>query len=112
MRIHLAAIVALGLAVTGCASVDSIKSLEPSFFGTTPRTAQDYSECVVAAWKGQGMEVTRSPIQDGFQVSASSSISAEAVLSVITYRGKTDVKMSTRMAQRGRSLIDAANLCM
>ncbi|ARP95340.1 hypothetical protein [Bordetella genomosp. 13] len=112
MRIRIAAMLALGLVVTACASVEAVSKLEPSFFGSTPRTAQDYSDCVMAAWEGQGNTVQRRPIQDGFQVSASSSISVEGVLTVITYRGKTDVKMSTRLQARAQPLIEAANLCM
>ncbi|SAI65664.1 lipoprotein [Bordetella ansorpii] len=112
MRIRIAAMLALGLAVAGCASVDSVSSLDPTFFGSTPRTAKDYSECVAEAWKGQGFSVETTPIQDGFRVAGSSSISVEGVLSVISYRGKTDIKMSTRLPARGQSMIEAANLCM
>lgn len=105
---------ALGLALAGCVSVDDLRHTvnDPSFYGATPRTAQDYTTCVVEAWQGQGGEVQRSPIQDGFEVSYSSRIGAEALLSAITWRGRTDVKLFLRKTERGQSLIDSANLCM
>jgi len=115
MKRLLAAAAALALlALAGCASVDDLTKRDPAFYGPSTRGAQDYSECVVAAWQGQGSQVERRPIQDGYQVTASSSISVEAVLNVITYRGKTDVKLYTRLPGRGldRDLVEAANLCM
>lgn len=112
MKIRIAAMLALGLAVAGCASVDAVSSLDPSFFGSSQRSAKDYGECVAEAWKGQGFAVETTPIQDGYRVSGSSSISVEGVMSVITYRGKTDIKLSTRLPARGQSMIEAANLCM
>ncbi len=55
--------------------------------------------------------MNRSPIQDGFEVSYSSRIGAEALLSAITWRGRTDVKLFLRKTERGQSLIDSVNLC-
>ncbi|WP_459615212.1 hypothetical protein [Bordetella sp. 2513F-2] len=112
MKIRLPAALVLGLALAGCASVDDIASRDPTFFGSSARNAADYSNCVAAAWEGQGQQVERTPIQDGYRVSASSSISVEAVLDVITWRGQTDVKLYTRLPSRGQPLIESANLCM
>jgi len=113
MKFPLAAAAMLGLlALAGCATGDDLAKRDPVFYGSSARNAQDYSDCVVAAWQGQGGEVARHPIQDGFRVTSSSSISVEGVLDVITYRGKTEIKMYTRLPERGRDLVEAANLCM
>lgn len=46
------ALLALGLALAGCANVKDIRDREPAFYGSPQRSAQEYAACVSAAWKG------------------------------------------------------------
>ena len=40
------------LAVSACANVKDVRDRDPVFYGSTQRSAEDYTNCVASAWKG------------------------------------------------------------
>jgi hypothetical protein len=111
---RLTAALALGVLLTGCVSVDDLRSSkdDPAFYGATPRTAQDYTDCLIGGWQAQGGKVERRPIQNGLEVSYVGNLGADGVLTAITWNGRTDVSLQLRRTDKGQALIESANLCM
>lgn len=102
-----------GLVVlAGCASVDDIAKRDPVFFGSSQRGAAEYVQCVDSAWKGQGTQALRQPIHNGFQLVVNGVMGVEAVLTAETWKGKTDVKLYTRIPRVSTALSESANLCL
>ncbi|WP_262358076.1 hypothetical protein, partial [Bordetella pertussis] len=62
------ALLALGLALAGCANVKDIRDREPAFYGSPQRSAQEYAACVSAAWKGLGVPVEQREIRNGYEL--------------------------------------------
>ncbi|AHV94672.1 hypothetical protein [Bordetella holmesii] len=112
MTLRIAFIVALAAPLAACVTAQNIRSLDPLFYGSTQRSAQQYTECVSAAWKGMGVNFTQQPLRDGLELVVDGSLGVEAVLSASTYRGKTDVKLASRLPQRSQPLVESANLCL
>ncbi|ARP77772.1 hypothetical protein [Bordetella genomosp. 6] len=105
-------LLALGLALAGCANVKDIRDREPAFYGSPQRSAQEYAACVSAAWKGLGVPVEQREIRNGYELVSRGSLGVDAVLTTTTWQGKTDASLSTRLPQSGQQLVDAANLCL
>jgi hypothetical protein len=114
MKLLATLVLTLSLPLAGCVGVSDLRGSKdaPAFYGATLRTAQEYTDCLVASWQAQGGKVARQPIQDGFEVSYEGSLAADGVLTAVTWNGRTDVALQLRQSQRGQSLIDSANLCM
>ncbi|AZY51780.1 hypothetical protein [Bordetella avium] len=112
MSIRIALILALAAPLAACVTAKDLSSLDPVFYGSTQRSAQDYIGCVAAAWKGQGVKFQQHPLRDGFELTVDGALGVEAVLSASTYRGKTDVRLNSRLAQRAQPLAEAGNLCL
>lgn len=96
----------------GCASVKDITAREPVFFGSTARTSADYVQCVDSAWKGQGTIAQRQPVHNGYELVVQGAVGVEAVLTVTTWKNKTDARLSTRIQRTSTALAEAANLCL
>ncbi|MBV7484143.1 hypothetical protein [Bordetella sp. BOR01] len=111
---NLRCIVALALAgvLAGCANVKDIREREPVFFGSTARTAEQYVNCVDSAWQGTGTTAQRQSVRNGYELIVPGTMGVEAVLTATTWKGKTDVRLSTRIARYSTALAEAANLCM
>lgn len=103
---------AVVLAVSACANVKDVRDRDPVFFGSTPRTAEDYTNCVASAWKDQGVRFERKAVRNGFELIQSDSLGVEAVLTTTTWKGKTEARLSTRIARRDQTIIEPANLCL
>ncbi len=112
MKIRLALILALAAPLAACVTAKDIRSLDPVFYGSTQRSAAEYVECVGAAWKGLGVAFKQQPLRDGLELAVEGSLGVESVLSASTYRGKTDVRLASRLPQRAQPLAESANLCL
>lgn len=109
-RLSLPLLVAFSL--SACVTSKDISKLDPVFYGSTARTAQAYAECVGAAWRGLGVDFEQRPIHGGFELQVDGAVGVESVLSVSSYRGKTDVRLSSRLPRRAQALAEAGNLCL
>ncbi|WP_238927616.1 hypothetical protein [Achromobacter xylosoxidans] len=107
--LSLAAVV---LAVSACANVKDVRQRDPVFYGSTQRTAEDYTNCVADAWKSLDVNFERKTVRNGFELIQSDSLGVEAVLTTTTWKGKTEARLSTRIARRDQTLIEPANLCL
>jgi len=112
MRLNVSVLVVCAGVLAGCASVEDVTSREPVFYGSTARTAADYVQCVDSAWTGQGVVAKRQPIHNGFELVVEGAAGVEAVLTVATWRGKTDARFFTRIQRNSTALSEAANLCL
>lgn len=112
MNLRVIASLALAGVMAGCANVKDIREREPVFFGSTARTADQYTTCVDSAWKGIGTTAQRQPIHNGYELVVQGTMGVEAVLTAETWKGKTDVKLSTRIPRYSTALTEAANLCL
>ena len=77
---------AVVLAVSACANVKDVRDRDPVFYGSTPRTAEEYTNCVAAAWKDQGVRFERKAVRNGFELIQSDSLGVEAVLTTTTWK--------------------------
>ncbi|MBO9355044.1 hypothetical protein GG851_13690 [Bordetella petrii] len=111
---NLRCIVALAVAgaLAGCANVKDVRERDPVFFGSTARTAEQYTTCVETAWQGSGTVAQRQTVRNGYELVVPGSFGVEAVLTATTWKGKTDVRLSTRIPRYSTALVEAANLCM
>ena len=98
--------------LTACANVKDVRERDPVFYGSTQRTAEDYTNCVAEAWKNLGIEFERKAVRNGFELVQQDSFGVEAVLTTTHWRGKTEARLSTRIARRDQSIIEPANLCL
>jgi len=112
MNLRCIAALALAGALAGCASVKDVREREPVFFGSTARTADQYVTCVESAWRGIGRAAERQEVRNGYELVVPGTMGVEAVLTATTWKGKTDVRLSTRIPRYGTALVEAANLCM
>ncbi|CFP62274.1 lipoprotein [Bordetella pertussis] len=71
------ALLALGLALAGCANVKDIRDREPAFYGSPQRSAQEYAACVSAAWKGLGVPVEQREIRNGYELVSRGSLGVD-----------------------------------
>lgn len=102
----------LVISLSACSTAKDISKLDPVFYGSTARSAQAYTECVGAAWNGLGITFEQRPIHGGFELVVEGAVGAESVMSVSSYRGKTDVRLSSRLPKRAQPLAEAGNLCL
>ena len=51
-------------------------------------------------------------MRNGFELVQQDSFGVEAVLTTTHWRGKTEARLSTRIARRDQSIIEPANLCL
>jgi len=112
MNLRLVAPLALAGVLAGCASVKDIRDRDPVFFGSTARTAEQYTTCVDTAWKGIGTTAERHDVRNGHELVVQGSMGVDAVLTATTWKGKTDVRLSTRIPRYSTALAEAANLCL
>ena len=99
-------------ALTACANVKDVRDREPVFYGSTARTAQDYTQCVADAWKGLGVNFEQKPVRNGYELILHGSLGVEAVITTTHWQGKTETRLSTRIARRDQTIIEPANLCL
>ncbi|MNT86888.1 hypothetical protein D3C72_2272340 [compost metagenome] len=64
------------------------------------------------AWKSLGVNFKQTAVRNGFELVQEDSLGVEAVLSTIHWKGKTEARLSTRIARRDQSIIEPANLCL
>ena len=99
-------------ALSACANVKDVRDREPVFYGSTQRTAQDYTQCVADAWKGLGVNFEEKTVRNGYELVLQGSLGVEAVLTTTHWKGKTEARLSTRIARRDQTIIEPANLCL
>ncbi len=112
MKVRTALSLTVLAALTACANVKDVSKRDPVFYGSTQRTAEDYTNCVASAWKSQGVNFQRKAVRNGFELIQEDSLGVEAVLTTTTWKGKTETRLSTRIARRDQSIIEPANLCL
>ena len=97
--------------LSACANVKDVRDRDPVFYGSTQRTPEDYTQCVAQAWKGLGVDFEQKPVRNGYELILHGSLGVEAVLTTTHWKGKTEARLSTRIARRDQSIIEPANLC-
>lgn len=112
MKVRFALSLTVLAALTACANVKDVRQRDPVFYGATQRTAEDYTTCVANAWKNLGINFKQNAVRNGFELVQEDSLGVEAVLSTTTWKGKTEARLSTRIARRDQSIIEPANLCL
>ncbi|HEY9320802.1 MULTISPECIES: hypothetical protein [Achromobacter] len=112
MKVRFALSLTVLAALTACANVKDVRQRDPVFYGATQRTAEDYTRCVADAWKNQGVNFKQNTVRNGFELVQEDSLGVEAVLTTTTWKGKTETRLSTRIARRDQSIIEPANLCL
>ncbi len=112
MNARLALPLLLAVTLSACVTSKDVSKLDPVFYGSTLRSAEDYVACVGAAWKGLGTEFEKRAIHGGYELIVDGTMGAESVLTASTYRKKTDVRLSSRLPKRAQPLGEAANLCL
>lgn len=112
MKVRFALSLTVLAALTACANVKDVRQRDPVFYGSTQRTAEDYTTCVASAWKNQGVNFKQNAVRNGFELVQEDSLGVEAVLTTTTWKGKTETRLSTRIARRDQSIIEPANLCL
>ncbi|MEN4919995.1 hypothetical protein ABE485_15080 [Achromobacter spanius] len=112
MKVRIALSLAALAALSACANVKDVRDRDPVFYGSTQRTAEDYTQCVADAWKSLGVNFKQTAVRNGFELVQEDSLGVEAVLSTIHWKGKTEARLSTRIARRDQSIIEPANLCL
>jgi hypothetical protein len=98
----------LAASLAACANVKDVRSRDPVFYGSTQRTAEDYTNCVA----NMGVRFERKEVRNGFELIQEDSLGVEAVLTTTHWKGKTETRLSTRVARRDQSIIEPANLCL
>lgn len=99
-------------ALTACANVKDVRDRDPVFYGATQRSAEDYTNCVAESWKNLGINFERQTVRNGFELIQQDSLGVEAVLTTTHWKGKTETRLSTRIARRDQTIIEPANLCL
>lgn len=99
-------------ALTACANVKDVRDRDPVFYGSTQRSAEDYTNCVAESWKNLGVDFQRKEVRNGFELIVQGSMGVEAVLTTTHWKGKTETRLSTRIARRDQTIIEPANLCL
>ncbi len=99
-------------ALSACANVKDVRDRDPVFYGSTQRTAEDYTQCVANAWKGLGVNFEQKAVRNGYELVLHGSLGVEAVLTTTHWKGKTEARLSTRIARRDQTIIEPANLCL
>ncbi|MFD4841440.1 hypothetical protein ACFWP0_28320 [Achromobacter sp. NPDC058515] len=112
MKVRLVLSLAALAVLSACANVKDVRARDPVFYGSTQRTAEDYTQCVADAWKNMGVNFQQKAVRNGFELIQEDSLGVEAVLSTTHWKGKTEVRLSTRIARRDQSIIEPANLCL
>ncbi|MCW0206688.1 hypothetical protein WHX56_28005 [Achromobacter veterisilvae] len=112
MKVRTALSLTVLAALTACASVKDVRDRDPVFYGSTQRSAEDYTNCVAESWKNMGVRFERKAVRNGFELIQSDSLGVEAVLTTTHWKGKTETRLSTRIARRDQSIIEPANLCL
>lgn len=112
MKVRFALSLTVLAALTACANVKDVRQRDPVFYGSTQRTAEDYTACVASAWKSQGVNFKQNAVRNGFELVQEDSLGVEAVLTTTTRKGKTETRLSTRIARRDQTIIEPANLCL
>ncbi|AUT50353.1 hypothetical protein [Achromobacter sp. AONIH1] len=112
MKVRLALSLTVLAALSACANVKDVRSRDPVFYGSTQRSAEDYTACVASAWKAQGIKFEQKAVRNGFELVQSDSLGVEAVLTTTHWKGKTETRLSTRINRRDQSMIEPANLCL
>ncbi len=100
------------LVLGACANVKSVRDREPAFFGSTQKTADEYTTCVAQGWKGLDVPFERKAVHNGYELVVPGSLGVDAVLTTTTWKNKTEARLSTRVHRRDQSLAEAANLCL
>lgn len=112
MKVRIALSLTVLAALSACANVKDVRQRDPVFYGATQRTAEDYTTCVADAWKNMGVNFQQKAVRNGFELVQEDSLGVEAVLTTTTWKGKTETRLSTRIARRDQSIIEPANLCL
>lgn len=112
MNLRLVASLALAGGLAGCANVKDIRERDPVFFGSSARSAEQYTTCVDKAWQGIGTVAERHPVRNGYELIVQGTMGVNAVLTATTWKGTTEVRLSTRVARYSTALAEAANLCL
>lgn len=112
MKVRIVLSLTVLAALSACANVKDVRERDPVFYGSTQRTAEDYTQCVADAWKNMGINFKQNAVRNGFELVQEDSLGVEAVLSTIHWKGKTEVRLSTRIARRDQTIIEPANLCL
>lgn len=112
MKVRIALSLTVLAALTACANVKDVRQRDPVFYGATQRTAEDYTTCVADAWKNLGINFQQKAVRNGFELVQEDSLGVEAVLTTTTWKGKTEARLSTRIARRDQTIIEPANLCL
>lgn len=112
MKVRIALSLTVLAALSACANVKDVRKRDPIFYGATQRTAEDYTTCVADAWRNMGVNFKQNAVRNGFELVQEDSLGVEAVLTTTTWKGKTETRLSTRIARRDQSIIEPANLCL
>ncbi|QCT22766.1 hypothetical protein FEM41_19845 [Jejubacter calystegiae] len=56
------------LALTGCKSLDSVRSKQPVDTGVTNKNVNEFSACVSSTWARNGTSVTSLPLENGISI--------------------------------------------
>ncbi|MGE8689795.1 MAG: hypothetical protein ACN6PJ_21800 [Achromobacter sp.] len=112
MKVRTALSLTVLAALTACANVKDVRDRDPVFYGSTQRSAEDYTNCVAESWKNLGVNFERQAVRNGFELIMQDSMGVEAVLTTTHWKGKTETRLSTRIARRDQSIIEPANLCL
>lgn len=54
--------------LTGCKSLDYVRSQDPVLTGSTEKPVSDFGSCVSAKWSGSGGQVTSLPLSQGISI--------------------------------------------
>ncbi len=112
MKVRTALSLTVLAALSACANVKDVRDRDPVFYGSTQRTAEDYTACVAESWKNMGINFQQKAVRNGFELIQEDSLGVEAVLTTTHWKGKTEVRLSTRIARRDQTIIEPANLCL
>ncbi|WP_447921363.1 hypothetical protein [Achromobacter aegrifaciens] len=112
MKVRTALSLTVLAALSACANVKDVRDRDPVFYGSTQRTAEDYTACVAASWKNLGINFQQKTVRNGFELIQEDSLGVEAVLTTTHWKGKTEARLSTRIARRDQTIIEPANLCL
>ncbi|KRC77595.1 hypothetical protein D3C87_418800 [compost metagenome] len=112
MKVRIVLSLTVLAALSACANVKDVRDRDPVFYGATQRSAEDYTQCVADAWKAQGVNFKQRAVRNGFELVQEDSLGVEAVLTTTHWKGKTETRLSTRIARRDQSIIEPANLCL
>jgi hypothetical protein len=103
MKVRTALSLTVLAALSACANVKDVRDRDPVFYGSTQRTPEDYTACVAESWKNLGINFQQKAVRNGF----------ELIQETTTHwKGKTETRLSTRIARRDQSIIEPANLCL